>query len=203
MEATILLALQSLRFPVLTQLAALISALGNYGFVWIVLGIVFIVFLGRNDVGVTLLFTVVFTGIIVGFILQPIFAHVRPYDAGIGVSAVMGVSRTGLFVPKLSRGDVLRGGNGHRDACRASLGDLGLRRGRFHRIVSHIPRCRVASRHPRRRSCRCSRWRCLSLGLQSVPARPHSRLPRYEPRQGATQVRQRKPCGSPQEIASQ
>lgn len=99
MEATILLALQSLRFPVLTQLAALISALGNYGFVWIVLGIVFIVFLGRNDVGVTLLFTVVFTGIIVGFILQPIFAHVRPYDAGIGVSAVMGVSRTGYSFP--------------------------------------------------------------------------------------------------------
>ena len=93
MEATILLALQSLRFPVLTQLAALVSALGNYGFIWIVLGIVLIVFLGRNDVGVTLLFTVVFAGIIVGFILQPI------YDAGIGVSAVMGVSRTGYSFP--------------------------------------------------------------------------------------------------------
>ncbi len=99
MEATILLALQSLRLPVLTQIAALISALGNYAFIWVILGIILIVFVGRNDVGVTLLFTVVLAGIIVGFILQPIFAHVRPYDAGIGVSAVMGVSRTGYSFP--------------------------------------------------------------------------------------------------------
>lgn len=99
MEATILLALQSLRLPVLTQLAALVSALGNYGFIWIILGIVFIVFIGRSDVGITVLFTVVFAGILVGFILQPLFAHVRPYDAGIGVSAVMGVSRTGYSFP--------------------------------------------------------------------------------------------------------
>lgn len=99
MEATILLALQSLRLPVLTQLAALVSALGNYGFIWIILGIVFIVFISRSDVGITVLFTVVFAGILVGFILQPLFAHVRPYDAGIGVSAVMGVSRTGYSFP--------------------------------------------------------------------------------------------------------
>ena len=99
MEATILLALQSLRLPVLTQLAALVSALGNYGFIWIILGIVFIVFISRSDVGITVLFTVVFAGILVGFILQPLFAHVRPYDAGIGVSAVMGVSRTSYSFP--------------------------------------------------------------------------------------------------------
>lgn len=99
MEATILLALQSLRLPVLTQLAALVSALGNYGFIWIILGIVSIVFISRSDVGITVLFTVVFAGILVGFILQPLFAHVRPYDAGIGVSAVMGVSRTGYSFP--------------------------------------------------------------------------------------------------------
>lgn len=99
MEATILLALQSLRLPVLTQLAALVSALGNYGFIWIILGIVFIVFISRSDVGITVLFTVVFAGVLVGFILQPLFAHVRPYDAGIGVSAVMGVSRTGYSFP--------------------------------------------------------------------------------------------------------
>ena len=39
MEATILLALQSLRLPVLTQLAALVSAFGNYAFIWVVIGI--------------------------------------------------------------------------------------------------------------------------------------------------------------------
>ena len=95
MESTILLALQSLRLPVLTQLAALVSAFGNYAFIWVVIGILLIVFAHRNDVGITVIFTVILAGIIVGFILQPMFAHVRPDDAGIGVSAVMGVSRTG------------------------------------------------------------------------------------------------------------
>ena len=99
MEATILLALQSLRLPVLTQLAALVSAFGNYAFIWVVIGILLIVFAHRNDVGITVIFTVILAGIIVGFILQPMFAHVRPYDAGIGVSAVMGVSRTGYSFP--------------------------------------------------------------------------------------------------------
>lgn len=99
MEATILLALQSLRLPVPTQLAALVSAFGNYAFIWVVIGILLIVFAHRNDVGITVIFTVILAGIIVGFILQPMFAHVRPYDAGIGVSAVMGVSRTGYSFP--------------------------------------------------------------------------------------------------------
>lgn len=99
METTILLALQSLRLPVLTQLAALVSAFGNYAFIWVVIGILLIVFAHRNDVGITVIFTVILAGIIVGFILQPMFAHVRPYDAGIGVSAVMGVSRTGYSFP--------------------------------------------------------------------------------------------------------
>lgn len=83
----------------LTQLAALVSAFGNYAFIWVVIGILLIVFAHRNDVGITVIFTVILAGIIVGFILQPMFAHVRPYDAGIGVSAVMGVSRTGYSFP--------------------------------------------------------------------------------------------------------
>lgn len=99
MEATILLALQSLRLPVLTQIAALVSSLANYGFIWIVLGIVMVFLTSRKNVGIMLVFTVIVTGIIVGFILQPIFAHERPCDAGIGVSAVMGVSRSGFSFP--------------------------------------------------------------------------------------------------------
>lgn len=99
MEVTILLALQSLRFPVLVQIAALISALGNYGFVWVILALIFIFFAGRANVGVPVILAVVLSGIIAGFILQPIYAHVRPCDANIGVSAVMGVSRTGFSFP--------------------------------------------------------------------------------------------------------
>lgn len=99
MGSTILIALQSIRLPFLTQLAALVSSLGNYCFIWVILALVMIFFLGRRDVGVTIVFTVLVASIVVGFILQPIFAQVRPCDAGIGVSAVMGVSRSGYSFP--------------------------------------------------------------------------------------------------------
>lgn len=99
MQATILLALQSLRLPILVQLAALVSALGNYGFVWIVIALILIFFTHRNNVGISIFVAVILSGIITGFILQPIFGQARPCDAGIGVTAVMGVSRTGFSFP--------------------------------------------------------------------------------------------------------
>lgn len=99
MEASILLALQSARLEGLTQLAALVSALGNYGFIWIVLGIVLLFMEGRRHIGFTIIAAVIITGIIVGFIIQPLVGRVRPFDAGIGVSAVMGVSRSGFSFP--------------------------------------------------------------------------------------------------------
>ena len=98
-QENILLILQSVRLPFLIQVAALVSALGNYGLAWIVLGLVMIFMPERRNVGITVVFTVVITGIIVGFILQPAFAHIRPYDAGIGINAVMGVSRSGFSFP--------------------------------------------------------------------------------------------------------
>lgn len=98
-ETSILLVFQSLRLPFLTQLAALVSSLDNYGFVWIVLGIVMIVFPEKRGMGVTVIGSVIVTGIIVGFILQPAFHHVRPNEAGIGITAVMGVSRMGFSFP--------------------------------------------------------------------------------------------------------
>lgn len=99
MEASILLALQSVRLPVLTQLAALVSALGNYAFIWMLLAIIMLFFAGRRHIGFTIIAAVIITGIIVGFIVQPIVGRVRPFDAGIGVSAVMGVSRSGFSFP--------------------------------------------------------------------------------------------------------
>lgn len=99
METSILLALQSMRLPFLTQVAALVSALGNYGLVWIVLGLIMIFLTSRKNVGIMVILTVIVTGVIAGFVLQPLFAHTRPCDAGIGVSAVMGVSRTGFSFP--------------------------------------------------------------------------------------------------------
>ncbi len=99
MEASILLALQSARLEGLTQLAALVSALGNYGFIWIVLAIVMLFMEGKRHIGFTVIAAVIITGIIVGFIIQPLVGRVRPFDAGIGVSAVMGVSRSGFSLP--------------------------------------------------------------------------------------------------------
>lgn len=99
MQATILLALQSMRLPFLTQLAALVSALGNYAFVWIILGLVMIFFTSRQNVGITVMLTVIIAGLLCGFVLQPAFGQIRPNDAGIGVSAVMGVSRSGYSMP--------------------------------------------------------------------------------------------------------
>lgn len=99
MEATILLALQSLRLPFLTQIAALISSLSNFAFIWIVLGIIMIFLTDKKNIGVMLILTAVISGLVTGLILQPVFAHERPCDAGIGVSAVMGVSRNGFSFP--------------------------------------------------------------------------------------------------------
>ncbi len=99
MEASILIAFQTLRLPGLTQIAALVSALGNFAFIWIVLAIVMMFFAGRRNVGVSIIIAVILTGIVVGFIVQPLIGRIRPYDAGIGVSAVMGVSRTGFSFP--------------------------------------------------------------------------------------------------------
>lgn len=99
MEASILIALQALRLPGLTQIAALVSAFGNYAFIWLVIAIVMLFYAERRHVGVSLVLAIVLTGIIVGFIIQPLVGRIRPYDAGIGVSAVMGVSRTGFSFP--------------------------------------------------------------------------------------------------------
>jgi undecaprenyl-diphosphatase len=99
MEAGIMLALQSIRLPILTQVVALVSALGNYAFIWIVLAIIMLFFPGRRHIGVTIIVTVIITGIIIGFIIKPMVGRVGPYDAGIGVSAVMGVSRVGSSFP--------------------------------------------------------------------------------------------------------
>ena len=99
MEASILQALQSVRIAGLTQIAALVSALGNYAFIWILLAVIMLFFVGRRHVGFTIIAAVLVTGLLVGFVVQPIVGRIRPFDAGIGISAVMGVSRSGFSFP--------------------------------------------------------------------------------------------------------
>lgn len=99
MEAAIMLALQSIRLPVLTQIVALVSALGNYAFIWVILALIMLFFPGRRHIGVTIIVTIIITGIVVGFVIKPLVGRIGPYDAGIGVAAVTGVSRVGFSFP--------------------------------------------------------------------------------------------------------
>ena len=83
----------------MTQLMAFVSSLGNYAFVWMIVAIVMLFFAERRHVGISIIGAVIICGIIVGFVIQPLVGRVRPCDAGIGVTAVIGVSRTGLSFP--------------------------------------------------------------------------------------------------------
>ena len=98
-EAPILLALQSFRIIGLTQLMAFISALGNGAFIGIVAGIVMLFFVDKRDIGIVMILACIVTAIVCCLVLSNIIGRVRPCDAGIDVTAVMGVSRSGYSLP--------------------------------------------------------------------------------------------------------
>ncbi len=99
MEAAILLALQSMRVPGITELMALFSALGNMGFIWIVIGVVCLFFAEKRPTGICIFLTIAVVYIVSEVILEPTIARVRPCDASIGVNAVIGVSHSGYSFP--------------------------------------------------------------------------------------------------------
>lgn len=99
METGILLGLQSIRVVGLTQLAALVYALGNAAFVWIVLAVVWFFFAERRQTAMLIVASVIVTGIVCSLLLAPMVGRVRPCDAGIGVTAVIGVSQSGFAFP--------------------------------------------------------------------------------------------------------
>ena len=99
METAILLALQSVRVPGITELMALFSALGNMGFIWIVIGLICLFFSEKRQTGICIFLTIAIVYIVAELILDPMVARVRPCDAGIGVNAVVGVSHSGYSFP--------------------------------------------------------------------------------------------------------
>ena len=99
MESAILLALQSMRVPGITELMALFSALGNMGFIWIVIGVVCLFFAEKRPTGICIFLTIAVVYIVSEVILEPTIARVRPCDASIGVNAVIGVSHSGYSFP--------------------------------------------------------------------------------------------------------
>ena len=98
-EAPILLGLQSIRIIGLTQVMAFFSALGNGAFIWVLAGIIMLFFADKRDVGIVMILACIVTGIVCSLVLANIFGRVRPCDAGIDVTAVMGVSRAGMSFP--------------------------------------------------------------------------------------------------------
>ncbi len=98
-EAPVLLALQSIRVIGLTQLMAFISALGNGAFIWVVAGIVMLFFADKRDIGIVMILTCIVTAIVCGLVLSNIIGRVPPCDAGLDVTAVVGVSRAGFSFP--------------------------------------------------------------------------------------------------------
>ncbi len=99
MEAAILLALQSVRVPGITELMALFSALGNMGFIWIIIGLICLFFAEKRPMGICIFLTIAVVYIVAELILDPVVARVRPCDASIGVNAVIGVSHSGYSFP--------------------------------------------------------------------------------------------------------
>ncbi len=99
MGTAFLLFLQSMRVDSLVQVAALVSALGRHGFIWIVVAIVFAFSAEKRETAACVAVSLVISLVVCCLILEPLVGRVRPCDAGIGVSAVMGVSKAGYSFP--------------------------------------------------------------------------------------------------------
>ena len=97
MEGTILLAFQAIRIGGLTQVMALISALGNSSLIWIVLALVLLVFQERRQTGVMLIATILVTSLVC-VIISNVVGRPHPTELVTGLVAVMGVSHPVLRI---------------------------------------------------------------------------------------------------------
>ncbi|MGI6032915.1 MAG: phosphatase PAP2 family protein [Coriobacteriales bacterium] len=101
MEAGILLALQSARVAGVTQLMALISALGNAAFIWVVVAVIMLFFDEKRMCGILSLVSLALAFVLCELILGPIVGRAHPFEAGIGVTAYYGVSHAGCTFPSI------------------------------------------------------------------------------------------------------
>lgn len=100
MEASILLALQSVRIDGLTQLLALFSALGECSFIWLIIAIILLLFEERRQTGFILIITLIIASVL-GAIAANAIGRVNPTQAVTGLVGVMGVGRSGFTMPSL------------------------------------------------------------------------------------------------------
>lgn len=99
MDGAISLALQSVRFDGLTQLAGVFYALGNDALLWVILAVVFLPFAEKRACGVLMIISIVIAGVLVSLILSNIIGRARPSDAVVGLAAAHGISRAGYAFP--------------------------------------------------------------------------------------------------------
>ncbi len=100
MEGTILLVLQAIRVPFIVQLFAFFSAIANHGFIWLVLGLIFLIFVkDRRKEGLALIASVILCALIGVVLIGMLVGRDRPFDAIIGLNTVVGVLHEGYSFP--------------------------------------------------------------------------------------------------------
>lgn len=100
MEGTILLALQAIRIPFIIQLFALFSSFCNHGFIWLLLGLLLILFSkNRKKEGFLFIIAVVLCLLIGVLLIGLIVGRERPFDIVVGLTSVIGVEHIGYSFP--------------------------------------------------------------------------------------------------------
>lgn len=100
LEGSILLALQSIRVDGLTQLLALLSALGGGSILWVVIALLMLLFEEQRQNGIILIIVLIASSA-AGGLLAAFIARTCPADSVVGLVGVMGVSKDGYCMPSL------------------------------------------------------------------------------------------------------
>lgn len=100
MEGSILLALQSIRIDGLTQLLALLSALGSGSILWVVIALLMLLFEEQRQNGIVLIIVLIASSA-AGALLAAFIGRACPADSVVGLVGVVGVSKDGYCMPSL------------------------------------------------------------------------------------------------------
>lgn len=100
LEGSILLALQSIRVDGLTQLLALVSALGSGSILWVLIALLLFLFEEQRGNGIILLAALIIASIVTSMAASFI-GRACPADSVVGLVGVVGVSKSGFSMPSL------------------------------------------------------------------------------------------------------
>lgn len=89
MELKILDMLQTIHTPFLDSVMIFASSIGNIGLVWIIIGIMFLIFQKTRKAGYIVLAALILDAIICNGILKPLIARVRPCDVNNAVTLLI------------------------------------------------------------------------------------------------------------------